>query len=379
MKGTGTLRFRLHSTIDAISREDWERLFGSTGPEGWGYHKAFEASGIAGFRLGYLAAEKAGRPCAVLPFFVTDFSFAVLIRDGLQKTILALQKAFPSFLKMRLLFIGLPTAEEFYLGVENGLPLAEVIKPALQEFSLLMRREKIGAILFYNLSPANAELAACLKKLGFAAMKNYPNTQISLTADSFEKYIESLSANARKDFRRKLRNGSRQAEIKAQLATDIRGCAQEIYRLYKDNYADSEIHFEELTPEFFLNISRFMPEEAKFFVFSADGKIVAFNLCLIKGDTCIDKFVGFDRGLSRKLHLYHATLAHNLRWCLRNNIRFYQMGITDYHPKLRLGARLVPLTVYFHLRNPVLHFFSPLTARIITPYNFDPDLKKIRL
>jgi hypothetical protein len=53
------------------------------------------------------------------------------------------------------------------------------------------------------------------------------------------------------------------------------------------------------------------------------------------------------------------------------------MGITDYHPKLRLGAKIIPLEVYFRLRNPLLNFFSPLAARIITPYNFDPDLKKI--
>jgi hypothetical protein len=56
-------------------------------------------------------------------------------------------------------------------------------------------------------------------------------------------------------------------------------------------------------------------------------------------------------------------------------VRFYQVGQTDYHPKLKLGGRLVPLHVYVRHYNPILNLFLKLMAGALTPDKFDENIK----
>jgi predicted N-acyltransferase len=138
------------------------------------------------------------------------------------------------------------------------------------------------------------------------------------------------------------------------------------------------VHFEILNPEFFRNISKNIPGKAKFFITRSGGKIVAFNLCLVNKDTCIDKVIGMDKEVSKAYNLYYATFFHNIEWCIKNNIRYYVLGITDYHPKIRLGSRLVPLYIYVKLFNPLLRLFTKPLLKFIQPKNFDPTLKYLQ-
>ena len=121
-----------------------------------------------------------------------------------------------------------------------------------------------------------------------------------------------------------------------------------------------------------------MPGVAKFFITYADDKIVAFNLCLVKGDYFIDKIIGMDSSVSHKYNLYYTTFCHNIDWCIKNKIRYYIMGITDYHPKIRLGSKLIPLYIYLKMFNPLLNLFAHPIIRVIEPKNFDPTLKALR-
>jgi len=366
------------NTASDIPQEEWDRLFGEDVIEGWGYHKAFEESGIPEFRLSYILAKQNGKLAAIIPFFTTDFSFATIIQGKLQKTILRLQKRFPRFLRMRLLFIGLPTAEELYIGIAKDIEKKPLYESMLLKIKALAKNDRARGVIFYNLSEKHADLARYLGAKGFACMANYPNTQIEINAASLEEYINCLSKNTRKDIKRKLRDSSQKAALQTKITENIENVKDDIYKLYMTNFSESNVSFETLTPDFFTNISRHMKGRAKFFLTYDKDKLVAFNLCLTKGNICIDKFIGFNRQLYRDYSLYHATFCHNIDWCIKNGFRFYQMGITDYHPKIRLGAKLLPLQAYFLCSNPLLRLISKPLAKIISPVNFDPTLRKLK-
>lgn len=372
------LRFFVSQTIQDIPQQDWERLFGREIIEGWGYHKTIEEARLKGFSLYYLIAKRSDTLTAVFPFFITDFSFATIIQGPLQKLIIKVQRMIPRFLRVKILFVGLPTAEEFYMGIAEEESLEEVLAGALKELHDFARREKAGLILFYNLKELtgrNAILIRHLEERGFSRMENFPNTLLPIRAHSLDEYLEGLSKNTRKDLRRKLRKASSRAPLRTELVEDITPIKDAVYALYAQNFDDSDIHFELLSPDFFVNICRTMPGVAKFFITREQDTVVAFNLCLVKGDTCIDKFIGFDRSRARTHHLYYVTFCHNLAWCIENGIRFYQLGITDYHPKLRLGAELVPLYIYIKLLNPFFNLFAKSVVRLLEPKRFDPTLK----
>lgn len=373
------IEYTVADTINAIPRDEWDSAFPEYVIEGWGYHKAIEESGIKEFKLGYILAKEGNKIVGILPFFTCDFSFTTIIQGPLQKVISRVQKFIPRFMRANLLFLGLPTAEEFYIGISAQADAGQVTEGLLNKAGELARQNKIKVILLYNLSPRHAQLARHLGRKGFSRMVNYPNTAIAINAGSLEEYLKGLSKNTRKDIRRKLRPHPEAAGLSIEMLAELDDSqAQEIFNLYMSNFQDSDVRFETLTPSFFQNICRFMPHSARIFLARARGKIVAFNLCLIKNDTCIDKFIGFDRRLARLIHLYHRTFCHNIDWCIKNGIKFYQMGITDYHPKIRLGAKLIPLDIYLKCPNPIVNFFARPITKLIQPTNFDPTLKKIK-
>ena len=208
-------------------------------------------------------------------------------------------------------------------------------------------------------------------------MENFPNTILEIKAKNLEDFIQNLGSSTRKDLRRKLRKTASLVTLKTEVLTDIFAIQNEVYRLYTCNFEESDVHFETLTPEFFHNIQINMPESTRFFITRAGEKIVAFNLCLLKGNTLIDKVIGMDKKISRMYSLYYTTFCENIDWCIKNGIRYYVLGITDYHPKLRLGAKLMPLYIYVKLFNPLLKLFSRPLVRFIQPKNFDPTLKNL--
>ncbi|MBU2221403.1 MAG: GNAT family N-acetyltransferase, partial [Candidatus Omnitrophica bacterium] len=190
--------------------------------------------------------------------------------------------------------------------------------------------------------------------------------------------IHSLGKSTRKSIRRKLRDSRSIVELTTEAVEDITGLENKIFELYLNNLNDSEVSFEFLTREFFNNICDNMKGLVKFFITRDKNTIVAFNLVLIKNRTMIDKFVGFDKKISHKYHLYHTTLCHNIDYCIRNGLKYYQMGVTDYEPKIRLGCQIMPLYVSVKFLNPALNLFTGALVKLLEPKKFDPGLKKIK-
>ena len=119
-----------------------------------------------------------------------------------------------------------------------------------------------------------------------------------------------------------------------------------------------------------------MPERVRFFVWRLNGKIVAFSLCLVCGETLHDECLGLDYEVALKLHLYFYTLRDVLSWAMANGIRYYSSGPLNYDPKLHLGHRLLPLDLYvLHTTswlNPIFH----LAVKYLEPTRHDPILRK---
>ena len=371
------LEYSILTSINDIPAKDWNDLFKKDIIEGYGYHKTLEESHLKEFSFYYLVAKRGQKIVAIFPFFTTDFSFATLLPDSLEKIIFNIQKLFHRFLKMRLLFIGSPAAEEIYLGVAKDEDLSLIAEEAVDILHGFSGKKKISTILFYNLTKKNIRLISDLKTKDFKLMESFPNSAIKIDAASLQEYINNLGPSTRKDLRRKLKRSAGLTTLKTELHNDLAGIENEVYQLYLNNLQDSGVSFERLTPDFFRNIFKNMPETARVFITKDKDKIVAFNLMFIKDKLCIDKFIGFDRQLSHKYHLYHNTFCHNIDYCIKNGITTYQLGVTDYHPKVRLGAKLTPLYILVKSFNPVLRLFSGLIIRMVEPKKFDPILRKV--
>ncbi len=367
----------LIQTINDIPETQWNRIFDDNFIESYGYHKTIEESNLKEFAIFYLTVKRGENIVAIAPFFIMDFSLTTLIRGWLQKFIFNLQKIFKRFLKMRILFVGLPTAEHLYLGISKEENYEEILDLIIKEIHEFQKRNKINTLLFYNLTDKHRGLKGYLTKKEFLGMENFPNSLMDINVGSVEEYIKSLGSSTRKDLRRKIRKSESLTTLETEIIDNVNGCVDDIYRLYTNSFNDSNVRFEVLTPELFLNICRNMPGIAKYFITRENGKMIAFNLCFIKGDTCIDKIIGLDYAYAHKYHLYYTTFLHNIGWCIKNGIRYYQPGQGDYDAKIRLGAELLPLYIYVKTFNPILNFFMKLIITLVEPKQFDPVLRNI--
>lgn len=375
-KRNSPLNITITGDISDIPNERWDELFGDI-IESYGYHKALQESQLKEFSIYYLLIKRGETLVAVLPFFVMDFSFTTLIRGPLQKVIIFLRKFFRRFLKVKLLFLGAPTTEYLYLGISQGEDLEELLDQALIKLKETCKNQGIKTIIAYNLTPQHKELAKYLGSKGFNRMENFPNARMEIAAASANEYINGLGKSTRKDIRRKLRKSSSLPELYTEAYDSIEGIIDDVYKLYLNNFNESDIHFENLTPQFFANLCRNMQGNIKCFITRDKEKMVAFNLCMVKGDFCIDKFLGLDYNVAYKYSLYYTTFFHNIDWCIKNGIRFYQPGQGDYDAKIRLGAALIPLYLYIKTSNPLLGLFLKIIIKIIEPKNFDPALKNL--
>jgi len=371
------LIFNITNTLREIPQQDWERLFPEDTIENYGYHKTLEDSGLKEFSIYYLTARRENNLVAVIPFFTMDFSLTTLIRGPLQGFIFFIRKLFKRFLMIRLIFVGSPTAEKLYVGISQKEDKTKLIRETFDKLYEFGRLQKIKTISVYNLTKKDENLGKYLAGNGFLKMEDLPTTRLEIKAKTLEDYINTLGSSTRKDIRRKLRKSSDLVKLETEITDNVDNVIDEIYKLYMNNFNDSDIRFEILTPHFFLNICRNMPGAAKYFITRHEGKIVAFNLCLIKGDTCIDKFIGFDYDFALKYHLYYTTFCHNIDWCIKNNVRFYQPGQGDYDAKIRLGASLIPLFIYIKSFNPLLNLLMRPIIRLVEPKKFDPALKDL--
>lgn len=368
------LTFFIINSLKEIPQPEWDNLFGKDLIESYGYQKTLEESGLKEFSFGYIIAKRNNALAAIIPFFISEFPLTTLIDGKIHK----IANRFKNFLKLRLIFMGSITTEEFYFGISKEESLRSVMEGALEKISDLCKKEKIAGIVFYNLSEKDKLLAGYLNEEGFFKMESLPSTIIRIEGSSVEEYIKTLSRNTRKDLRKKLKKSSSQVQLVTKIRDHVDDIIDEIYRLYMNNFDESSVHFEVLTADFFRKISKNMPGVAKFFITYDKEKIVAFNLCFIKGEFCIDKFIGLDSELAHKYHLYFTTLYHNLDWCIKNGIRFYQPGATDYHPKIRFGAKLIPLFIYSKALNPALNYFLKSIFRLIEPKNLDSSFKCLK-
>jgi predicted N-acyltransferase len=224
------------------------------------------------------------------------------------------------------------------------------------------KENRIPFIIFKDFLKEDTILLDSLKHRGFLKVDSFPSVKIELKFKSLEDYFKSLSYSTRKDLRRKIKKAYSRVNIEIKIVDDVAEIIEDIYRLYLNTYRAGKVKFEFLTKEFFINVSKDLNPHAKYFLYYVNGKLSAFNLCFVYNDLLIDKFIGFDYDIAHQYSLYFVSWCFNIEWCLKNSIRFYQVGQTDYFQKIKLGGSLIPLYAYVKHNN----FFFNLIIRLLT-------------
>lgn len=197
---------------------------------------------------------------------------------------------------------------------------------------------------------------ACLRQ-GFIGVEGQALAYVPINFDDTDDYLSRLSRGRRRDIRRKLRSRE-QLHIDILPTGDARfsdaAWRHELYQLYLAVYAQSDIHFDLLTPAYFDALLTDATSGGRVFLYWHNGVLAGYNLCYQQQDKLIDKYIGLNYPLALEHHLYFVSWFVNLEYALENGLRFYVAGWTDPQVKASLGASFTLTRHLVWVRNPLL-------------------------
>lgn len=369
------VKTRLFRKITEIPPEEWNRVYPNV-LESYDYFKTLDEAGLDQFSLFYLMAYKGKEPVAATTCFLLNYSLDTSINGPMRRITNAVRKHLPNIFNIKAIVCGVPITDG-KMGLAGRSD--EILNAIVRRLERMAKKNRAAVIAFKDFGQAYTKILDPLKKTGFARFDSLPGTVLDVRFKNFEEYLAALSSANRYDLRRKFKKVDGRVKIDMEIADDLdQGTLNEVYKLYLDIVAKHDMGFELLTVDFFRDITRNMPGRAKYFLWRIDGKLAAFLLFLVSEDTLIDYYVGLDYSIAHQYHLYFVKFRDTLNWCIKNNIKRYEMGITGYEPKRRLGFTFLPQYLYVKLRSRAFRPVFNFICQFLRFENFDPALRKAK-
>jgi hypothetical protein len=327
------------------------------------------------FEYHYLVLEdRSGQVRAIQPIFVHDQDILGGIPPQWRRFIRLATAVTPGLSRFRTLWVGPPVGEAS-LGAEprDQEWCAWALQQALPLASIRLRAPLIV------LKDFPSELRPLLRVFvdnGYTRIPSMPAVSLDLNFRTFEEHAQTLSSKTRFDLRRKSRDAARRPPVSVEVRSDISDRLDELYPLYRQVHERADFRFETLTPEYFRRVGREIPDRARFFIWSQEGRPIAFDACFIHDGVLSAEAIGLDYRVALNLHLYFIVKRDVIDWACRNGIRRYLSGPLNYDPKLRLGFKLQPLDLYVWHRSRVINGILKRAAPWLTPARHEPLLQR---
>ncbi|MDD5085185.1 MAG: GNAT family N-acetyltransferase [Candidatus Omnitrophica bacterium] len=376
MNDTSPYTVKTAESLGEIDPKEWENIFPASSQNYYFFKTAAETL-TRQFKFYHIVISRDNRTVCIAPCFTMDYPLDTTVDGAPKKLIAMLRKIFPRFLMMRVFACG-SVAGEGKIGIDSTNNPAEIMGQLTTEMKKIARKENASLIAFKDFTHHQNTLFESLTKSGFRKIESYPAVELDIDFKSFDEHVATLSKATRKDLRRKFRKINALTDLKMELRSDVEDCLDEVYNLYLNTFERSAVKFEKVTKEFFGNISKNMNGKTKYFLWKLNGKLAAFDLCVVSGDLLVDEYIGMDYDVAHENHLYFVTFRDIINWCIENGIRKYRSGALNYDPKKRLDFKFLPQYVHAKHSNPIVNFILRLASPLLRPERSDPVLRAIK-
>ncbi len=298
-----------------------------------------------------------------MPCFVAPFDLLTTADDDLRRRVAALPlyRWWGRALRWRTRFVGTTVSEYAPLPrTVSPIALARGLKAAYaRECKLLIVKDiaqDSPLISDADNAQASAFASACEAE-GYVLLEGQALAWVPIDFASGDEYLSRLSSGRRKNIRRKLRSRV-DLDIEIVHTGDARfddeDTLRAFYTLFDNVYAQSEIHFDRLSEDFFRALLRDAQSKGVVFVYRHAGQMIGWNLCYEEGGKLIDKYIGFAYPQAREHNLYFVSWMHNLDYARQRGLTHYVAGWTDPQVKSFLGASMTFTRHAVYARNPLL-------------------------
>jgi hypothetical protein len=313
--------------------------------------------------------DSRGAVTSIQPFFILHQDILAGMGGRIDAMVSFIRRSWPGFMRMRMLMIGCVAGEGHLAGETDAPQLGHAALRAAREYGA-------GLVVFKEFPSAYREKLQPLKTQHFQRLPSLPMASLDIQYESFDTYMaQALSRATRKDLRRKFK-AAESAGLKMSVLDDITPFIDEVYPLYLQVYKRSKLQFEKLTPGFLCQLGQKMPETMRFFIWRKNRRIVAFNVCMVRGEEIYDQYIGMDYTVALDLHLYHYTFRDIVTWAIAQGYKTYVSNGLNYDPKLHLKMQLQPLDLYVRHTSRFMNAILKAALPRLEPTRHDKYLKK---
>ncbi|MHC2250605.1 hypothetical protein ACVILK_000297 [Bradyrhizobium embrapense] len=340
------------------------------------YYEILEDTLRDGVEYRYVAiVDRAGCTQAVQPFFLLDQDILEGLGAEWQVWLARIRRFVPRFLKMRTLMVGC-FAGEGHLGASDTVPPGEMAEILCREIVNLARSCRAQLIVLKEFPARYRPVLDCFVRHGFARAPSMPMTVLNIEHEDFDAYMQhALPRSARWQLRKKFK-ATDGVPLVLTVTDDAGDAVDDIHPLYLQVFDRSKFRFEKLTAEYLRRVGSDMKDKARFFIWRRGGKVIAFSLCMVEGDSLFWEYVGLDYAVALDLHLYYYTIRDMMNWAIANGYRWFRSTGLSYEPKFRMRHELDPLDLYARFRSPLLNAIFRLLLPWIVPARYDETLRK---
>jgi hypothetical protein len=298
-----------------------------------------------------------------LPAFIAEFDLLTTMDAALRLKVtrLPLYRWWGRLLRPRTFFAGTTVSEYVLLPTDTDSPalVSHLLREHAPQHPFLIIKDipQDSPLLSSEANRHADNLVRHCREQGFVIIEGQALAWVPVDFSSSAEYIERLSPGRRKNLRRKLKK--REGLQIEELATgnpcfDDTLLLAEFYRLYLNVHAQSEIHFDCLTQDFFSSVLQDGESGGVVFVYRRDGHLIGYNLCYVQAGMLLDKYIGLSYPEARENNLYFISWFHNLDYACRQGLSCYVAGWTDPEVKSFLGAHFTFTRHAVYIRNPLL-------------------------
>ena len=341
------------------------------------YYEIVEDTICPDFRYSYFAIhDRDGAPRSIQPFFVLDQDLLVGLGSRALKIAHVIRKLWPRFLVMRSLMVGCAAGEAHLQA--TGEPARRRDAELLSADIVRLAKEQKACLVVLKEFPSQYRRAlSCFLSRGFSRIPSMPMTRLNIAYENFDDYMaKALTGNTRKQLRKKFRVTEQAGPIELEIVADASHAVDEIYPLYLQVFEKSNFHFEKLSKAYFREIGQRMPDKARFFLWRQNGKLIAFALCLMEGETLYGEYLGLDYSMALRIHLYFYMMRDIIGWAIENGFTSIVSSSLGYAPKLHMRHVLEPLDVYVRHTSPLINAVMKRVLPWLEPTRAEKTLKE---
>ncbi len=384
------LKLELHSSIKEIGESRWDSIL----QEKHFFHSyrfvsAVEDAKVMNARFSYLLFLDGERLVASAVLSEFEVGLDIFLGKSAKAVIGLVRTLFPGFMKIRILFAGLPVS----IGKYNLVVSAEETRPTvartlLAEMASIALSRGVSFLCVKEFPEKEDFFRKEIVKAGYLVLDSLPYGTLDIRWDSFSDYLGSFKHRYRRLIKKSLcKLDCTEPRIKSpgqafrpddgpSLVLE-RGELVTLSRLYKQYLQVMErarVKLEVLNEAFFGNIIEYMPERVELLSFIHGEKVFGSAIVVTSGKRMTFLLIGLDYCSMREWDVYFNIMYGIVSIAISRNCEVLDMGQTSEYAKQRLGTRFVPEYFYLKSSNRVVHALLRLTKGLMFPRQTVPEI-----